>query len=241
MGIGPLITWKKFNKTLFLKKVKYPLIPAVLVFALSLIFESGEPKAALAFGLTTFIASSLLLEIEELFRRNKALSHPQSFTRSKTRRLGGMIVHLGVAVMGFAIAASSIFKIERDFVINPGQKFEIGRYELTLSELHEETFRNFQAVIGSIQVRLKNTEEIYATLRPERRFYPRSQEVTSEVDINMGLREDLYVALSGLGDKGEAVLKVFVNPLQLWLWVGAMVMVIGTLIVIVPEDKLETK
>lgn len=235
MGLGPLVAWRKATFSSIIKKVSYPLIPALIVGCLTLIYEPGESKAALAFALTAFIATSTLIEMELMFRKNRAPA--VGFNRSKTRRFGGMVVHFGVAIIGFAIASSSIFKIERDFVVSPGQKFEIGRYELLLNGLKQENYRNFEAVVGNIQVFVKGSDKVFATLLPERRYYPRNQEVTTEVDIHMSVREDLYVALSGLGEKGEAILKVFVNPLQVWLWIGTVVMLFGAVIVIVPGSR----
>jgi len=235
MGLGPLVAWRQASISSIAKKVIYPLVPALIACVVTLISQPGEYIAALAFTLTVFIAVSTLIEMELMFRKNRVVT--PGFTRSKTRRFGGMVVHFGVAIMAFAITASSIFKIERDFVVSPGQKFEIGRYQLLLNELKQENFRNFEAVVGTIQVFVKGKEGLFATLKPERRYYPRNQEVTTEVDIHMGLREDLYVALSGLGEKGEAVVKVFVNPLQVWLWVGTVVMLLGAVIVIVPGSR----
>jgi len=236
MSLGPLVSWKRESFSAIFFKLKGALFIAIGAFALSLFIAPSEWKAACAFFLSTFIFTSVIAEIGKLFRRQRG-ARP---SRTKLRRLGGLVVHLGVAISAVAITASTIFKIERDFVVNPGQVVEIGRYQLTLSELKKERYRNFEALLGTILVSLKDGGS-FTVLNPERRFYPRSQEVTTEVDIHMGLREDLYVALSGIGEKGEAILKVFVNPLQIWLWVGSLVMLLGTLLVIGYGMREETK
>lgn len=229
MGIGPLVSWKKMEIRKLIQIVRAPLIVAVLIAILSLILERGEYQAALAFSLCGFIAVSVLSEIRRAMK-----SSGGGVVRSKSRRVGGLIVHLGVAVMGVGIAASSLFKLERDFVVNPGQQVEIGRYALRLVELREQPGKNFSAIVSQVDVSDRASGDYVASLYPERRFYPRSQEATSEVDIRMTMREDLYVALAGLGEKGDAVFKVFVNPLQFWVWVGALVMFVGTVTVIGP-------
>ena len=72
-------------------------------------------------------------------------------------------------------------------------------------------------------------------LRPELRYYARSKETTNEVGLSIGLRDDLYIVLAGIDDSGiNASLKVFVNPLQIWLWFGGIIMAIGTIIVLLP-------
>ena len=45
---------------------------------------------------------------------------------------------------------------------------------------------------------------------------------------------DLYGILAGCNPSGVAMLKVFINPLVLWLWIGGLVMVMGTIIALWP-------
>jgi cytochrome c biogenesis factor len=54
----------------------------------------------------------------------------------------------------------------------------------------------------------------------------------------MGSREDVYLVLAGLDETGsKASMKVFINPFQIWLWYGAIIMIIGSVIVIVPVSR----
>jgi cytochrome c-type biogenesis protein CcmF len=228
MGLGPLVSWKQMELKRLFQIIRIPLGVAAFVAVVSLILEPGEYQAALAFSLCSLIAVSVLNEIR------RAMKSGAGVVRSKSRRVGGLVVHLGVAVMGVGIAASSLFKLERDFVVNPGQQVEIGRYALRLVELREQPGKNYSAIVSQVDVSDRSSGEFISSMFPERRFYPRSQEATTEVEIRTTMREDLYVALAGLGEKGEAVFKVFVNPLQFWVWVGALVMLVGTVSVIMP-------
>jgi cytochrome c-type biogenesis protein CcmF len=50
------------------------------------------------------------------------------------------------------------------------------------------------------------------------------------------VREDVYLVLAGLDETGtRAALKLFINPLQMWLWVGIVIMVAGSAVVIIPQ------
>jgi len=47
------------------------------------------------------------------------------------------------------------------------------------------------------------------------------------------LRDDLYTVLVGVEDGGKAAsFKIYVNPLQIWLWIGGVIMALGTLIIV---------
>mgnify|MGYP005737649723 FL=1 len=54
------------------------------------------------------------------------------------------------------------------------------------------------------------------------------------------LREDFYLVFAGtLEDGKRAAMKVFINPLQVWLWYGALVTMLGTIIVILPRSSAQ--
>jgi cytochrome c-type biogenesis protein CcmF len=59
---------------------------------------------------------------------------------------------------------------------------------------------------------------------------------TSEVGLRSLVTEDLYVVLNGW-DENSATFSIFVNPLTIWLWIGGIVLVIGTLIAMWPHPK----
>jgi cytochrome c-type biogenesis protein CcmF len=74
-------------------------------------------------------------------------------------------------------------------------------------------------------------------MSPEKRFYKSSQQPTSEVAIHSTLFEDLYVVYLGSGENGRALIQVYLNPLVTWVWIGAVVMFLGTILTIVPERR----
>jgi cytochrome c-type biogenesis protein CcmF len=73
-------------------------------------------------------------------------------------------------------------------------------------------------------------------LRPERRFYPASQQPTSEVSIRRRMNEDLYLNFAGTStDQKKFVLQAYVFPLVSWIWLGYWITLVGTLICLVPS------
>ena len=51
------------------------------------------------------------------------------------------------------------------------------------------------------------------------------------------LKEDLYIVLASLEPDGLAAFQVLINPLVVWLWIGGLVMILGTLITLWPSRK----
>jgi cytochrome c-type biogenesis protein CcmF len=79
--------------------------------------------------------------------------------------------------------------------------------------------------------------ELLATIRPQRNVYHKNPEApTSEVGLRMTLVEDVYVLLNGWEDSGgNATFTIYINPLTIWMWIGGVVLVIGTLIAAWPH------
>jgi len=74
-------------------------------------------------------------------------------------------------------------------------------------------------------------------LRPEKNFYQNFNQPNSEVAIRSTLKEDLYAIFAALSADGKATFKIHINPLVKWLWIGGMIMGIGTIIIMWPDSR----
>jgi len=63
----------------------------------------------------------------------------------------------------------------------------------------------------------------------------RDEQAMTEVAIRTTPREDLYLILSGMGEDGRANIRVIINPLMMWMWIGAAVLTVGTVIAFWPQ------
>ena len=70
--------------------------------------------------------------------------------------------------------------------------------------------------------------QLVRTMTPQRIFYKASQQASTKPDIDQGFKEDLYLVYEGQNDKGQPVIKAHVNPMVIWIWIGAWVILIGT-------------
>jgi len=56
------------------------------------------------------------------------------------------------------------------------------------------------------------------------------------VAIYSTLREDLYVVYAGRNpETGEPVIHAYLNPLVKWIWLGGVVVVLGTILALFPS------
>lgn len=244
MGVGPLIAWRKASVRNLRETFLLPLIAGVCASAL--LVWAGVPDfyPTLTYGLCVFVLFTIVGEFyrgmavqRAAARRSMAASAAALFRRHRTR-YGGYLVHLGVLVAAVGITASMAHKVEQDFSLAVGEEYRVGRFVLSLKGLRPIETANFTGLAADIEARRASDGTVVALLAPEIRRYRRNDESTTEVALRMSLREDLYLVLAGLDDSGQrAALKVFINPLQVWLWIGTIIMLVGTGVVLVPRRQ----
>ncbi len=116
---------------------------------------------------------------------------------------------------------------------------KIGRYTLKLTDYQEGDTPNYQYGRATLEVRQDG--RLVRTMRPERRFYKSGDgQSTTEVELFSRPSEDLYVVLAGpAGDGSRYEITAHVNPLVWWVWFGAGVLCVGTLIALLPDRRAD--
>jgi len=136
--------------------------------------------------------------------------------------------------MAVGILGSTVYQVERTVTLSPGESLDVGRYTLTYSNLMATGGTDRQTTTARMAVSLEGRD--IGTLTPSRDFYPVSQQPMTIPAVRSTLREDLYVILAGWeGDM--ATFKAYVNPLVIWIWIGAVLFIIGTVVAAWPEAR----
>jgi cytochrome c-type biogenesis protein CcmF len=246
MGIGPTIAWKRSSPRQLARSFAVPFISALFV-ATALVWAGiTEFYPVLSYAICFFVLMTIVSEIQRGLRAQSGATHTATWApttvatlfRRQRVKYGAHLIHFGVLVMTVAITASMAHKVEREFTLAPGERFPIGRFSLELSEFHEEEKPNYSAVQAHVVVHSLKDDSVLEVMAPELRFYPKNKETTTEVALRMGQREDLYLILAGIDESGlKASMKVFINPLQVWLWYGAIIMILGGVVVAIPVAR----
>ncbi|MCD6506294.1 heme lyase CcmF/NrfE family subunit [Candidatus Poribacteria bacterium] len=221
-GICPLISWRRASISNFLRNFLIPIsLSAIIAIPLGLKLKSLYPILGIFLG--TFVLVSMISEFYRPLRRS---SNPlRSFLRNR-RRYGGYIVHIGVAIM-FVGLVSSPLKIERTARdIKPGDSFRLGEYTFKFEGISLNRGRNFEMVSGRLRVMREG--KTVGRLSPANAFYPRTGEITAEVDIRSGFLSDIYAILLDASED-KASFRVYITPLVSWIWMGCWVMLAGSL------------
>jgi cytochrome c-type biogenesis protein CcmF len=242
-GLGPLLAWRRTSLGSLKKNF---LVPGALGLGVSVACVAAglrDAYADVAFGLATFVVLTVLSEflrgalvIARRSGRNLASAVVQ-LTMRNTRRYGGYIVHLGVVIVFIGIAGSAFNRQAQGLMPYRGQ-MTIGPYTLTSRSYTQDDNDNYSS--QSLIIAVSKHGHQVGTLYPSRRFYKSSQQEQSMVAIRHTPLEDLYLVYRGDDPTtNQPVLQAYLNPLVGWVWIGAMILVFGTIIALLPNRKPE--
>jgi len=115
-----------------------------------------------------------------------------------------------------------------------GDTMSLGPYRLVCQSYTQDSNKNFDTEYALLDV-YKGSKKI-TQLAPERRFYHASQTTSTMVALHSTLASDLYVIYEGKDlDNEKPIIKVFINPLMNWIWIGVLIVVFGTFLALVPN------
>lgn len=238
MGICPLIAWRRTNLKNLMSNFLVPLGTALAVTA-ALVFLGLTKTYALLTGATTsFVIAAIFQEVVKgiLVRRkmtgeNLPISTIRLLTRNR-RRYGGYIIHLGIVMMIIGIAGSNIYNREFTKTVKPGETFQTAGYSVTYKGLQQTPKANTMVVYADVEVS-KDGGKTFA-IKPEKVFYPTSEQPSTEPAIESTWLEDFYITLAGWEQDQSVSFKVNINPLVKWLWAGGYVLVFGSIFALWP-------
>ncbi|OLE57075.1 MAG: cytochrome C biogenesis protein [Chloroflexi bacterium 13_1_20CM_2_59_7] len=244
-AVGPLLAWRKTSVESLKRNFLWPALGALVGGVVLLVLGLRPWKdVSYLYSLITIMLSVLvaLTVISEFVRGGRVIGRHTGqnlfasmvqLAHRNTRRYGGYIVHFGVIVImiGFAGAA---FNQDNEQEMGYGDKMAIGPYTLVCRSYTQEDKPNYGSEWAIIDV-FKGGRQI-DTLYPERRFYKASQQTATMVANRSSLKEDLYLVYEGQNqDTGRPIIKVHLNPLVMWIWVGVWLMIAGTVIALIPN------
>jgi cytochrome c-type biogenesis protein CcmF len=249
-GIGPLLAWRSTS----LRSVrKNFILPAIVAFSTGLVAiavggvqpwsilqgEDGPFYSWMAFVLAGFVATAIGTEFvrgARVIQRHTGKSLLESvvqLTRRNTRRYGGYLVHFGVVVIFIGLAGSA-FNQSKEQELNYKQSISIGPYRLECLDYSQDSNPNYDTEYALLDV-YRNGKKI-TQLDPEIRFYEASQQTSTIVANHSTLAWDLYVVYAGKDtDSGQPIIKVYLNPLVAWIWIGVIIVVLGTFVALTPN------
>jgi cytochrome c-type biogenesis protein CcmF len=251
-GIGPLLAWRSTSLRSIRRNFILPSI-AMAATAVALIagglrpWNDGDDMQSTLFSLVAFtLSAGVITAIVEEFLRGANVVRTQTgknifssillLTRRNTRRYGGYIIHFGIVVMFIGIAGGA-FNQAREMEMSYGDTLSIGPYQLICRSITQDSKPEYDTDFAVLDV-TRNGKYI-TQLSPEKRVYfagSDHEQSSTIVALHSTAQADLYTVFEGKNpDTGRPIIKVFLNPLIAWIWIGVVIVVAGTFIALVPN------
>ena len=246
-GVGPLLAWRRTGSKNLIRNFTLPIVAGFIASIIFMII-GYEGYSVISFSLCVFVTFSIAAEFSRGISARRKKFKESIFVALKTiisknrSRYGGYIVHLGIVLMFIGFTGHA-FDREKEFSLQLGQSDHVAGYEFELINLSESERPNHYAWISELKV--SDNEGTFVTnLFPEKRVYFHKnpdinrRQPHSELDIYSTLNKDIYSIFSAIdNEKGIAFLKIMINPLVKWVWIGGYVLVFGTIIALWPRKE----
>jgi cytochrome c-type biogenesis protein CcmF len=244
-ALGPLLAWRKTSLDSLRKNFQIPVVIA-LAFAVFLVVKGMKPwidvsyfYSLMAITLSVLVAATIG---SEFIRGGLVISRKGNtnilkgmylLTRRNTRRYGGYVVHIGVVVVMIGFAGAAFYQ-NNEQELAFGDKMAIGPYTLVCRSYTQDSKPNYSSEWAILDV--YKSGKLVTTMYPEQRFYKASGQPATIVANRSTIAEDLYLVYTGKNpETGHPIIKAHLNPLVWWIWAGAHLMLIGTLLALVPN------
>ncbi len=228
MGLGVHLKWKRAPLKGLGRKLKAITALSLLAGLMTLyVTYGGEIMPVVWMGVGVWL---LLSMFQELGSRIKLFQVPFKNSMSRLMRQprsswGMSLGHLGFAVGLIGIVATSSWNLEQQKVMNIGESMTIGDYQLTLDDVVAVAGPNYSAVRGIVSVTSTDGNSFIA--RPESRTYISSPMTTTEGAVETTMSGDLFIVVGDTQTSGRWAMRVYYKPMQVWLWIGSTIMVLG--------------
>ena len=244
-GVGPVLAWRSTSFKSIRRNFVLPVIAGIGTAIILMLFgvRPWQDEAAFYSLVCYSLGALVITAVSSEFLRGAAVIQRHTgqnlfasmlqLVRRNTRRYGGYIVHLGIVVMFIGFAGQAFNQnVERELGV--GDAVSIGPYRLVSQSFTQDSNLNYDTEYSLLDV-YRGGKKI-TQLAPERRFYQASQTSQTMVANHSTLAWDLYVVYEGKNpDSGLPIIKVFLNPLVAWIWIGVFIVIAGTAVALTPN------
>ncbi len=226
MAVAPVLPWRKASGELLRHRLIWPAWIGAASMVLGVLLGARGLAPVVAFGLGGFAAGSAGRQIVLATRR-------QGWRGFIGRANGGMVVHIGVVIIAVAVAASGSFVRQAEFTLAPGESAEFAGHTLTYEG--QQVKQEDAKIVNQALIRIDGT----GPWGPSLNQFTNGSQTIGTPSVRSTLRDDVALSLIKVpeGDNNTITLRVTIQPLVIWLWIGGAVMALGTLLAVFPGRR----
>ncbi|MFT3996510.1 MAG: heme lyase CcmF/NrfE family subunit [Asticcacaulis sp.] len=238
LPFASLLAWKRGDlKAVWKRLVLAAGISGLLAVLGAALMGAGEAKRILSLGVAFALGGWVIFgSWQAVQERARFFSVPFAESLRRLRALplathGMVLAHIGLGLFVLGAVVETQTKLTAADHLGLDGKMSVGAYEVRLGGMETVAGPNYEAQRASLSVRSGGRAVCEA--QPERRFYPASSTVTTEVALCFQPLSDLYFVLgepSSEGGKQVWQVRALYNPWARLIFFGPLLMAIGGLV-----------
>ncbi|MCP4663453.1 MAG: heme lyase CcmF/NrfE family subunit, partial [bacterium] len=236
LGVGPALPWGRANAATLRRALLWPLPAALVALGLTAAVGGRSFSVLLTGALAGYALWVTFDQGLRPARRRAAKGEPlpRAFLTSLVRaprRAGAYLAHFGVIVTFVAIAVSATYQLNLEGILEAHEPLEIGSYRLSLDEvvLEEQPHR----VVQKARVLVERSGNGAGALEPALNHYPSRSDPIGTPAVRTTITHDLYLSLMSVVDERRIGIRALVTPGVVWIWIGVLIIVAGTVLCLV--------
>lgn len=189
----------------------------LILFLMMVIFTQYGFLTKLSLGICTMLIINLLIGI---------FFNPKNFFAGRSN-FSLFLLHVAIILIALGITGSKGMIVESEKLFDQGAVLSLKEYTLTFQklEIRDEPART--VAITTLKMEGPRGEK---TLQPVLAYYYKREMNHARAVIEPGLWEDLYIIFEGLDQSNRAFFKVMILRWVSLVWLGSLLLVLGTLL-----------
>lgn len=229
--IGSMMAWKRGDLPGVIGRLKAAFaIVALAILAAWGLMDARSVFAFIGFSLAAWLVAGAAVEFGHrvglfLLPLPRVIERLRGLPRAA---IAMAVAHGGLGVLIAGMTAVSTGRVEHILTMQPGQTIGLAGYDVRFDGVTDVTGPNYTAKRGNFTVFSEGRQ--VAELGSQKRFYTIERAPTTEAAIRTTLLGDTYLVLGDPLQDGTWNVRMYYNPLAVWMWLGAGIMGLGGLI-----------
>jgi cytochrome c-type biogenesis protein CcmF len=240
-GVGPALTWRRVSSQELSGILRWPVVLMLVAGIVAFVLGVHRPAVLITVMLAMFnIAVIWTVSHRSATQRaqqdkSSSLAAIGNLLNAYPRRYGAYIAHFGVVVISLGIAFSGGYKTESEVSFKLGQVREVLGHRVQYLGLVGDERPEKRITAAKLVL---DGDELF----PAQNFYTNQREAVASPAIQYTVLGDLYTVFVTADETDQsAVIKFISSPLVSWIWVGGLILVIGTALTLIPSVVSEAR
>jgi len=235
MTLAPLVGWRTLDASVLWSRLRVSAWSALVAVALLWGLGVRRPSVLGAYFLAAAAGGSALRTLRGSVVAARRRAQPW-WSALRAPSAGGMVVHLGVIVMALAIVTSTSYATRAEVTLAKGQSTVVAGQYVSFQGLR--TLKDSLETATQLRVQV-NRHPLWPAVTT---YNGRTGQSVGTPAIDSNLARDVYVTFDAIGGNGatsgaqvqsdlpagSVVLGVTVEPMLAWLWIGGLLVGLGS-------------